>query len=348
MSRFDRLSTGIVTSSSPTDEVLVPQTTTVVGSTSSSNPLIPFVSTDPKSIPQNIPAVDIKNLTFTYGSATNYKPILHDISISLPKGSRTLLVGDNGAGKSTLLRILAGRHLCPENTVTVLGSDTFFDTSLNLRRGYLGTDWGRRTVAFTGHGCAINADVPVREMMQSLQEEYPQRRNELVQLLGVDLDWRMHMLSDGQRRRVQIMLQLLRPVEILLLDEITTDLDLITRQDFLSHLQLLTERDGTTIIYATHIFDGLDDWPTHLAYVNEGCLAKFGPITTFTDFQERRHAKIVAPLLRTIEAWLRHARDEKIKAGMKITEKAEYESKDELLGASGNGYLPGRFSQGYG
>ena len=40
----------------------------------------------------------------------------------------------------------------------------------------------------------------------------------------------MHQLSDGQRRRVQIMLQLLRPCEVLFLDEITTDLDLITRQ----------------------------------------------------------------------------------------------------------------------
>jgi len=341
MSRFDRLSTGVINT--------VPQDSSLSSTITSDTPMI--TTSVPKSIPpietKNINAVEIKNLTFTYGSATNYKPILHDITISLPRGSRTLLVGDNGAGKSTLLRILAGRHLCPENTVTVLGSDTFFDTSLNLRRGYLGTDWGRRTVAFTGHGCAMNADVPVREMMQSLQDEYPQRRDELVKLLGVDLDWRMHMLSDGQRRRVQIMLQLLRPVEILLLDEITTDLDLITRQDFLNHLQLLTERDNTTIIYATHIFDGLDDWPTHLAYINEGRLAKFGTITSFQDFQDRRKAGIVAPLLRTIESWLREARQIKINAGMKITEQAEYD-KEELMAASGNGYLPGRFNQGYG
>lgn len=92
--------------------------------------------------------------------------------------------------------------------------------------------------------------------MQDTQAEFSERRDELVRLLGVDLDWRMHQLSDGQRRRVQIMLQLLRPVEILLLDEITTDLDLITRQDFLEHLKYLSVRDGTTIIYATHIFDG--------------------------------------------------------------------------------------------
>lgn len=45
-------------------------------------------------------------------------------------------------------------------------------------------------------------------------------------------------LSDGQRRRVQIFLQLLRPSEILLLDEITTDLDVLARQDFLQFLKV--------------------------------------------------------------------------------------------------------------
>jgi CCR4-NOT complex subunit CAF16 len=59
-------------------------------------------------------------------------------------------------------------------------------------------------------------------MMKDMQATYGERRDMLAELLGVDLDWRMHQLSDGQRRRVQIMLQLLRPSQVLLLDEITT------------------------------------------------------------------------------------------------------------------------------
>jgi CCR4-NOT complex subunit CAF16 len=87
----------------------------------------------------------------------------------------------------------------------------------------------------------LQADILIRDMMKDVQAEFPTRRDELVELLGdlspmlwskqverfgvcagVNLDWRMHQLSDGQRRRVQIMLQLLRPVRVLLLDEITT------------------------------------------------------------------------------------------------------------------------------
>ena len=102
-----------------------------------------------------------------------------------------------------------------------------------------------RTVAFAGYGCPLQADIPVFGMMQKLQEEYPERRDELIKLLGVDPQWRMHQVanmiflvhafllifeiqvSDGQRRRVQILLGLIRPFKILLLDEVTVSLDVV-------------------------------------------------------------------------------------------------------------------------
>ena len=190
------------------------------------------------------------------------------------------------------------------------------------------------------------ADIGVDEMMVDLQNEFMHRRDELVALLGIDLKWRMHQLSDGQRRRVQIMLQLLRPVEVLLLDEITTDLDLITRQDFLEHLKLMSERDGVTIVYATHIFDGLDDWPTHLAFISDGKLARFGTVATYPDLMEKRSAGIIAPLLRTVEMWMRRYREERRAKGLVLTEKASGGAVDELRGAGGNGYLSGRMGAG--
>lgn len=158
-----------------------------------------------------------------------------------------------------------------------MGKNAFYDTSLNNVRAYLAGDWGRRTVAFTGHGCALQADVGVSEMMKDTQTAYLERRDFLADLLGVDLTWRMHQLSDGQRRRVQIMLQLLRPSQLLLLDEITTDLDLITRQDFLNYIRSESETNGLTVVYATHIFDGLDDWATHIGYVAGEAIQGFLP-----------------------------------------------------------------------
>lgn len=60
----------------------------------------------------------------------------------------------------------------------------------------------------------------------------------------------------GQRRRVQLVMGLLQPWELLLLDEVTVDLDVLVRADFLAYLKEETETRGATIVYATHIFDG--------------------------------------------------------------------------------------------
>ena len=94
------------------------------------------------------------------------------------------------------------------------------------------------TVAFAGYGCPLQADIPVFGMMEKLQAEYPERRDELVKLLGIDLQWRMHQVSDGQRRRVQIFLGLIRPFKILLLDEVTVSLDVVVRMVRTHHFYL--------------------------------------------------------------------------------------------------------------
>lgn len=52
--------------------------------------------------------------------------------------------------------------------------------------------------------------------------------------------------------------------QVLLLDEITVDLDVLARADLLKFLKKECEERGATIIYATHIFDGLEDWPSHI------------------------------------------------------------------------------------
>ena len=57
---------------------------------------------------------------------------------------------------------------------------------------------------------------------------------------------------------------------MLLLDEITVDLDVLGRADLMRFLKDECATRGATIIYATHIFDGLEFWPSHLAYLAQG------------------------------------------------------------------------------
>ncbi|EXJ80375.1 hypothetical protein A1O1_08519 [Capronia coronata CBS 617.96] len=197
---------------------------------------------------------------------------LRDISLELPGGSRTLLIGANGAGKTTLLRLLSGKRLAPAQTIRIAGVDPF---SAGLEGvTYLGLEWVLNPI--------VRTDIAVPILLDSVGGSYyPDRRDELVRILDIDLRWRMHAVSDGERRRVQLAMGLIRPWDILLLDEITVDLDLLSRSNFLGWLRGETERRGATIVYATHILDNLVGWPTHLVHMHLGRVKEWGAMAKY-------------------------------------------------------------------
>ena len=146
---------------------------------------------------------------------------LKNVSLDVRKGSRTLLLGANGAGKTTLMRIIAGRHMIPREAVTVLGRPAFHDTSLNHDVAFLSANAWMRDVAFTGYGIALQADIPCRQMLWSITDVDPVRRDKIIKVMDIDLNWRIHRLSDGQRRRLQIAMGLMKEFKVLLLDEVS-------------------------------------------------------------------------------------------------------------------------------
>merc|ERR1719353_1137573 len=130
----------------------------------------------------------------------------------------------------------------------------------------------------------VSVTMEVKTLIKSHSDGIdPARLQRLMTLLEVDPSWNLTTVSDGQRRRVQILCKLLKPCSVLLLDEITTDLDLLARNDLLAFLREESEERGVTIIYCTHIFDGLDGWGTHLAYVMKGKMRFCKPLEALDD-----------------------------------------------------------------
>lgn len=210
-------------------------------------------------------AVETNHLTYKF---SNGKVGLANIELELPWRSRTLLVGSNGAGKSTLLKLLAGKTLSTAGTIGIGGHDPFRGGSdaSNITT-YLGTEWASNPI--------VRRDIPVTVLIDSIGGSvYAERRDELIELLDIDLTWRMHQVSDGERRRVQLAMGLLKPWKVLLLDEVTVDLDVLVRQRLLSFLKRETETRECAIIYATHIFDGLGQWPTNVIHIQSGKVLK--------------------------------------------------------------------------
>ena len=230
--------------------------------------------------------IEVRDLHFAYRGAP--REVLAGVSLRVQAGRRVLVIGANGAGKTTLLRILAGKHMVDPEQVRVLGLSAFHAPSLSQR------------VEFLGGRFPFEVDLRVDEILARQIEVDAARRDRLIDVLGVDPGWHMHAVSDGQRRRVQLLLGLLRPREVLLLDEITTDLDLIARQDLLAFLRDETERAGrpTTILYATHIFDTLERWATDVIYLAAGKVVVDAPFAAVPELSGD-------PLVTVVERWLR-------------------------------------------
>jgi CCR4-NOT complex subunit CAF16 len=172
-------------------------------------------------------SISVKGLTYLHGAGST-EPALKDIALNLPPGSRTILIGANGAGKSTLLQILAGKRLVstPGADIRIKGRDVFRDSPPGVE--YLGTEWAMNPV--------VRGDIKVSVFLDSVGGyRHKERRDHLLNILDIDLDWRMHQISDGERRRVQLCFGLMSDWDVLLLDEVWTPFFLFIRLTAAGH-----------------------------------------------------------------------------------------------------------------
>ena len=189
-------------------------------------------------------------------------------------------------GKSTLLRILTGQIFMgmESDEFDINGSGKANDQANGV--AYLGGTWKRRRTGFEGV-CPYTMDCAASEMMQKWQEQYKERRDELVRVLGINLDWRMHECSDGQRKKVRIMIKLLRPFQLCVIDEFAADLDIFSRKRFFDYLARECDERGASVVYCTHIFDQADVWASHIAFMQlDKVLSPVHCLATYQPYQD--------------------------------------------------------------
>ena len=210
------------------------------------------------------PIVTIKNLNFSY--ETGGKKNIVGLDCIIKPNSKVILVGANGAGKSTLMRILTGQIFMglEHDEFDINGNQKPNDQANGV--AFLGGTWKRRRTGFEGV-CPYTMDCAASEMMKKWQDQNIERRDELVRVLGINLNWRMHECSDGQRKKVRIMIKLLRPFQLCVIDEFAADLDIFSRTRFFDYLSRECEKRGASVVYATHIFDQADAWASHVAFM---------------------------------------------------------------------------------
>ena len=193
-------------------------------------------------------ALEIDHVSHSFGGFQ----ALSDVSLSVPRGSFTALLGVNGAGKTTLFSLITRLYDNTSGRISVAGHD--------LRR-QPGAALARLGVVFQSR--ALDADLTVAQNLTYHAALHGIPRSEALLrttevLARVGLTDRLHSkvsaLSGGQSRRAEIARALIHRPEILLLDEPTVGLDVKSRAEVVALTRDLTAQ-GVSALWATHILD---------------------------------------------------------------------------------------------
>jgi sulfate transport system ATP-binding protein len=198
---------------------------------------------------------------------------LQEISLSVPEGSLTALLGPSGSGKSTLLRIIAGLETPDQGSVLIDGVDV---TAARPQQRGIGFVF-QHYAAFTHMSVRENVAFGLR-IRQWPKTEIRERVDELLALVGLTAwgDQRPAQLSGGQRQRMALARALAIEPRVLLLDEPFGALDANVRAELRMWLRRLHDEQGVTTVLVTHDQEEAMEVADTLAVLNEGRIEQVG------------------------------------------------------------------------
>ena len=198
---------------------------------------------------------------------------LDDVSIDIPSGSLTALLGPSGSGKSTLLRSIAGLDQPDSGTITIEGRDV---TSLPPQK---------RGIGFVFQHYAAFKHLTVRDnvafglqIRKRGKNEIKRKVDDLLEVVGLAGFQTRYpaQLSGGQRQRMALARALAVDPEVLLLDEPFGALDAKVREDLRSWLRRLHNEVHVTTVLVTHDQEEALDVADKIAVLNKGRIEQFG------------------------------------------------------------------------
>jgi sulfate transport system ATP-binding protein len=198
---------------------------------------------------------------------------LHDVSLEVPQGSLTALLGPSGSGKSTLLRVIAGLEAPDSGRVVIAGADA---TALPVQR---------REIGFVFQHYAAFKHMTVREnvafglrVRKRPKPEIAARVKELLGIVGLGgyADRYPSQLSGGQRQRMALARALAVEPSVLLLDEPFGALDAKVRAELRAWLRRLHDEVHVTTVLVTHDQEEAMDVADRIAVMNDGDIEQVG------------------------------------------------------------------------
>jgi sulfate transport system ATP-binding protein len=198
---------------------------------------------------------------------------LDDVSIDVPDGSLTALLGPSGSGKSTLLRLIAGLETPDAGRVMLAGKDVSSVSVQDRGVGFVFQHYAafkhmtvRDNIAFA---------LRIRKVPRDLIKHRVKELMKLVQLQGMAHRY-PSQLSGGQRQRMALARALAVEPKVLLLDEPFGALDATVRKDLRQWLRRLHDEVHVTTIFVTHDQEEAMDIAEQIVVMNEGRVEQTG------------------------------------------------------------------------
>ncbi len=240
--------------------------------------------------PNETPLLSVKNLCVDYRTPSGLVHAVQRVSLSCFKGESLGLVGESGSGKSTL--VLSVLRLLPRTKVIESGQAFFkgIDLMKSSQEEMSRIRWTALSIVFQQ---SMNSLSPVHKISEQIEDVYrvhqPEATKaeirakiypllEMVNLSPRILDLYPHELSGGMFQRINILLSLVHNPDLVVLDEATTALDVITQGQILDELNRLQEELGQTFIIVTHDISVIADLCKRIAVMYAGHIVEIGNV----------------------------------------------------------------------
>jgi ABC-2 type transport system ATP-binding protein len=220
---------------------------------------------------KNETVIEVKDLYKKYGK-TN---AVDGISIKVKRGEVFAFLGPNGAGKTTTVEIIEGIRTATKGKVELLGIDiTKNSEKLKSRIGVLPQEFSSFDM------------VTVKETIAFFSSLYSKHKNieEMMVLLGLKEHSKKlyKTLSGGLKQKVGIAVALVNDPEVVFLDEPTTGLDPLSRQEVWKIISGL-KKEGKTVFLTTHYMEEAEELADHVAIISHGKLIAEGTVDQLID-----------------------------------------------------------------
>lgn len=253
---------------------------------------------------ENNELIRFENVSIEYVLKNQSLKAVNNVTLNIKKGKITAFVGESGSGKTTLVNSLIQ---CISSPGKVTGGHIYFfdgDSEIDI----LALDskeinqfrWEKISMVFQASQSTLNPLMTIYDQFYETayyhkaiksKEDFENRVDELIDIVKLDnrrvLKAYPHQLSGGMKQRIMIVFALLLNPNLIILDEPTTALDVITQEYIFNQLLEINQKLGVTMILLTHDIGAVAKIADYVAVMYAGSIMEYGDV--FTIFKEKLH-----------------------------------------------------------